>query len=29
MGKANNKKQEREADAKQVEKSSCQKFLEF
>jgi len=29
MEKANNKKQERETDAKQVEKSSCQKFLEF
>ena len=29
MKKINNKKQEREADAKQVEKASCQKFLEF
>jgi len=29
MKKINNKKQEREADTKQVEKASCQKFLEF
>ena len=29
MKKINNKKQEREDDAKQVEKASCQKFLEF
>ena len=29
MKKINNKKQERKDDAKQVEKASCQKFLEF